>query len=587
MMHLFPEGTDLSAPALFTNPFRYVPHHLVRLAADMAVSYIDASPALSEAFSEGKMLGVLIVRDKEGRLGYLQGFSGNIAGQGTIEGFVPPIYDLTQPGGFYRIHEAEISEITSQIRLMEESGLIPAERALDRLREECEKEVLERRSELKRSKHLRTVIRESWDADGRRYMDESSRLALKSQHEKAEFKRFKDGWKIRIKEAEDKVSELKEKHAALKAQRAAMSEELQRWIFDQYIVHDAAGRQASILEVFQAKGLVPPGGTGECAAPKLLDHAFRHGLTPVAMGEFWYGRSPETAVRTHGHFYPSCTSKCGLLLEFMLNGLPISGEDSTDEPEIIHEDEAIIVAGKPAGMPSVPGLDGRHSLQEWLQSRISSAQSDHETCRQKVSGGKLFPVHRLDMDTSGIIIFAKTHDAEVHLKKQFEEHTIKKTYIARLCPPDSRHILSEQGTEELYPGSTGTIELPLSPDYDERPRQKVDKIQGKPSLTEYQVSNINKDGTADIIYRPLTGRTHQLRVHSAHTLGLRRPILGDLLYGGACSPASQNHCPDGGSSRLHLHALSITFIHPASGEPVTLTSGSNCYPLGSTSGEYR
>jgi tRNA pseudouridine32 synthase/23S rRNA pseudouridine746 synthase len=304
---------------------------------------------------------------------------------------------------------------------------------------------------------------------------------------------------------------------------------------------------------------MPPGGTGDCAAPKLLNYAFSNGLKPIAMGEFWYGKSPATAVRTHGHFYPSCTSKCGPLLSYMLKGLATSLEAWNGNPEaaIIYEDESIVAASKPSGMPSVPGLDGRISLQEYLEKEM---QMD------------LFAVHRLDMDTSGIIIFAKTPQAESDLKKQFEEHSIRKTYMARLSPADTHRIASS--TRVLKPGDKGTIELPLSPDYDERPRQKVDHTQGKPSLTVYEVVSMNEDGTTDILFYPHTGRTHQLRVHSAHILGLGRPILGDLLYGG-CGTAWSDISQWNESSaciRLHLHAQSITFRHPSTSETLTLTA---------------
>ena len=333
------------------------------------------------------------------------------------------------------------------------------------------------------------------------------------------------------------------------------------------MIVEAEGR--SIADIFAAEGLVPPGGTGECAAPKLLEYAYRNGLEPLAMGEFWYGKASDTAVRTHGHFYPSCTSKCGPLLVYMLEGL--NGQFPTSvrfpvpeptaksiEPIIIYEDDHIIVAEKPSGMPSVPGLDGRLSLEQWLM------QQERTCPDEKHPDYKITAVHRLDMDTSGVLVFAKTLEAESNLKKQFEEHTVRKTYMARLCATDSCEM------------TEGTIELPLSPDYDERPRQKVDFKQGKHALTEYELVRENPDGTTDVLFHPVTGRTHQLRVHSAHHLGLGRPIVGDRLYGGwsignnaegQCANASQ-----GQATRLHLHAFSISFRHPSTGEDVTYSS---------------
>ena len=581
MMHLFPDGTDLTLPEQFTDPFRYSPHPLVRLAAGKVMEEIEGSDVLSEAFAEGKMLGVLIVKDEEGRVGYLQGFSGNVGGRSMIEGFVPPIFDLTQPGGHYRTNEAEISAINEAIKRLDFSEYKPLLENLQKANTERDIEI----AELRNLKHD---------------------TVAESQFMNAEIKRAKDRWKTTIADLEAKVSEVRNRMSSLKKERARRSEDLQKWIFSQYVVHNGAGREATILEIFEEKGLIPPGGTGECAAPKLLESAFRSGLSPIAMGEFWYGQSPATAVRTHGHFYPSCTSKCGPLLGFMtysqsarcsddprpLRDHPIAGggmssphpstavisENQGFKSAVVYEDEGVIVVSKESGMPAVPGLDGRKSLQEWLSEE---------------AGQEIHAVHRLDMDTSGIMIFAKSKDIATDLKKQFEEHTIRKTYLARLSPADTNKFAAS--TPVLNIGDTGRIELPLSADYDERPRQKVDPAQGKPSLTEYEISSVNADGTIDIIFHPHTGRTHQLRVHSAHLSGLGRPIVGDLLYGGSgpvrfingdlpygCSGPARfvnSNLLYGGSGpvRLHLHAYSITFRHPLSGELITLSTQLNCF----------
>jgi tRNA pseudouridine32 synthase/23S rRNA pseudouridine746 synthase len=259
------------------------------------------------------------------------------------------------------------------------------------------------------------------------------------------------------------------------------------------------------------------------------------------MGEFWYGQSPDGPVRTHGHFYPSCTSKCGPLLKYMLKGLKTEAASTLcGKPSVIHLDDEIIIASKPSGMPSVPGLDGSESLLEWLQGKY---------------GTSVESVHRLDMDTSGIMIYARNETAAADLRRQFEEHTVQKTYLARLSSPDN-HI---ESSSELADRAKGRIRLPLSADYDERPRQKADMSQGKESLTEYEVVRTYEDGRTDILFHPITGRTHQLRVHSAHIHGLARPIVGDLLYGG------EPH------KRLCLHAMEITFRHPGSGEEMTFS----------------
>lgn len=565
MIHHFQEDISFEGPQGFTDPFRYMPHPLVRVAAEQIIGKIDGDSMLRDAFAEGKMLGVLVCKTsacsssqsrEEGRrsarmlpsdaedttrnnnthtdIVYIAGFSGNVGGRSIIEGFVPPIYDLMNPDGYFKEEEARISEINR--RIDEINGSYEFTYFKTQLAEHeafRDKELAEWAEKMQQSKQERAERRAaSNDAI------ELAAITKESQFEKAEFRRMKSGWAEKIALIQNQLDETRKEIAELKRIRAEMSDRLQDWIFRQYIVHNAEGEEISIADLFASQGLVPPGGTGECAAPKLLEYAYGHGLKPLAMGEFWYGKSPDTAVRTHGHFYPSCTSKCGPLLSFMTKGLNIQKEvqSAVLSPAIIHEDEHLIVVEKPSGMPSVPGLDGRLSLQEWLSSRYE----------------EIHAVHRLDMDTSGVMIFAKTQNAAVDLRRQFEEHTVRKTYLARLSA--CQNSLSE--------GDKGIIELPLSADYDERPRQKVDSKQGKPAITEYEITSVNEDGTTDIIFHPITGRTHQLRVHSAHTLGLGCPIVGDMLYGG-----------DTGK-RLHLHSYEIKFRHPSDGKSVCFTGDS-------------
>lgn len=515
----------------FTNPFRYVPCKAVRKAAEDVVSRISNDEKLAEAFAEGKMLGVLIVRNLQGEPGYLCGFSGNVGGESLVEGFVPPVYDLLAPEGHYKEGEKAISQIGEEIASLQEGPeLADIRTELSFCQAKSREEIDSMKAEMSESRKRREIIRQSLSEDGCK--DE---LISQSQHEKASLRRLKRQWEERLSVLKEREKDITDRIAALKARRRSMSDELQQWIFHQYIVHNALGEKASIWEIFQNKGLVPPGGTGECAAPKMLEEAFRNGFTPLAMGEFWYGMSPDTAVRVQGHFYPSCTSKCGPLLGYMLQGLEVRDETpGRENPDILHIDEEIIVAVKPSGMPSVPGLDGRLSLQEWLSEQ---------------TGKEVFSVHRLDMDTSGVMVFARNASSQTGLQSQFENRTVKKVYLARLCPG----AVNQEGR----------IELPLSPDYDERPRQKVDFINGKEAVTLYRVLEKYPDGSTLVEFRPLTGRTHQLRVHAAHPLGLGCPIEGDLLYGG-CSLSYK---------RLHLQAKSISFIHPATGEPLLFDMG--------------
>ena len=532
-MHSLP--SEISLPERFNDPFRYSPHPSVRIAAEMLMQKIEASEELSSFFAEGKMLGVLVVSDASGQPGYLCAFSGNVAGKSYVDGFVPPIFDLLDPSGHFKIKEAEITALNSAVSTAEDScslALLRQELAdAERDRDE-EMGLLKARAAI--AKRERDIIRSETEDAGT-----IAALIRESQFEKAEMRRVKIGWEEKIRNIRMDIDAMEADIKAMKKLRADLSDSLQKWIFSRYIVHNAKGEACSIGEIFQGQGLVPPGGTGECAAPKLLEYAYRNGLKPVAMGEFWYGLSPDTAVRNQGHFYPSCTSKCGPLLNFMLQGLEIDTDicPVCGKPEIIYEDEFLVCASKPSGMPSVPGLVERESLEQWLCAHY---------------GKRIFPVHRLDMDTSGIMIFAKDEASAVHLQRQFELHSISKTYKARLSG-------YEKG-KHLKAGEKGEIRLCLNADYDERPRQKVDPQQGKIAVTSYEVISVHPDGSTDVVFHPHTGRTHQLRVHSSHILGLAHPIAGDLLYGGSTA------------SRLHLHAFSITFNHPATGERLTFSS---------------
>ena len=556
MLHRFPENIHFELPEGFTDPFRYYPHESVKIAAEALIRFIDSDEALSEAFSEGKMLGVLVCTESTDPQTpyYLAAFSGNVGGNSIIEGFVPPIYDLTDPDGEFKKQECKITNINHLIReLLEDSSYIDLAKRLADAQKDRDEEVENMRAVMALSKTKRERLRQTT-----KDMDIHTQLIRQSQFEKAELKRLKSSWDQKIAQLKSPYDEHTAKINQLTKLRAVMSDNLQKWIFQQYRVHNYLGECSSIGELFADLGLTPPGGTGECAAPKLLEYAFRNSLKPVAMGEFWYGKPSGTAVRTHGRFYPSCTSKCGPLLGYMLKGLNVcpSQDTATLEtapiPAIIYEDNTIVVVEKPSGMPSVPGLDGRRSLQEWL--------SERELAKGCGNCTDIHAVHRLDMDTSGVIIFAKNHEAAADLRQQFEDRSVNKTYMARLCPrPDGC-------TSGFSAGDKGVIDLPLAPDYDERPRQKVDLFQGKPAHTDYEVISVNSDGTTDILLYPKTGRTHQLRVHCAHHLGLSRPIVGDMLYGGHYVNTA---------GRLCLHAFSITFRHPSTGDELTFTASSS------------
>lgn len=532
----------------FTDPFRYTPTEDVIKASGQVISHIaDTCP---EIFSEGKMLGVLVVEhgkdtdrtEEDTRLhllddrhGFLAAFSGLAGGMADIPYFVPPIYDLTAPQEHYRQEEAAISAINRQISEYENSVVYTeAEEAVRRLMQEKASALDRYRAYMADSKAARQEKRGKTS-------DQAvlSALIAESQFEKAEYRRIARRFDERISEACSQAESFRKNIDELKSMRRQASDNLQRWIFRQFEVHNALGERQDILQIFASSGLVPPGGTGECSAPKLLEYAYRNGYKPVAMGEFWYGSPVEDAIRQHGHFYPSCEHKCRPLLEFMLKGLDIyAGRQPEFNPDgsIIYEDRQIIAVRKPGGMLSVPGKCGTPSIQEML--------SEYLHCT-------LYPVHRLDMDTSGIILYAKTPDAQDSLQRQFEAGTVTKTYKARLCPiPESGH----------KNGECGRISLPISQNYSDRPRYRIDFRNGKEAVTEYEITGTDENGIS-VLFRPKTGRTHQLRLHSAHHLGLGSPIVGDRLYGG---------CSDGYDGGMMLRACSISFIHP-SGEKMTLT----------------
>ena len=542
----------------FTYPFRYSPVPEVKEAASRVMAHIDASPRLREIFSEGKMLGVLTV-----------------AVDDTVSGKVPAFRQSdnsndTWPDG----------NLMHRLTAERESHRLPDAGLLHRLPD-----------------GTAYLVAFSGNVGGANLIDgfvpPIFDLLDPEGHFKAEEKRITDINREISLLSEGRISPdayhgngPEDRIRRLKEERKRMSDNLQKWIFSRYVVRNGKGEERNILDIFADHGLVPPGGTGDCAAPKLLQYAFTHGLRPLAMGEFWY---------PGGEFRPSCSSKCGPLLRWMLKGVDVDNPyefDNDTVPEILWEDDSLMVVNKPAGMLCTPGKDGQTSLIERLPQPAYS-------------------VHRLDMDTSGVLIVARTLRAQATLQKQFEDRKVRKTYVA----------LVENRTG-LHPGDTGTVSLPLRPDIDDRPRQIVDFEHGREAVTDYTVLDIlTPDGKPDNVpagnagdpsrftgpfpfrepmspasptgtdtgsssyrtpdkkdckakpdngtgpdsrpelalmeFRPFTGRTHQLRVHAATGLGC--PIFGDLLYGG------------GWHRRMCLHAARISFDHPLTGERLTFT----------------
>ena len=521
------------------NPFDYIPTRGCTEAFDRLKKYVSAlSKGSDEAHRNfcrelegGKMLGVLIAEDSDGARHSLYAFSGQIGEYGFyFPGFVGPVFDYLQPDGHFRTEEHKISLLNKEIDRYMAEVVTPAHTACEDTRERMESVMAEAREQYKLAKAERQKLRDS----GALSSEQLEQLTRQSQFEKAELSRLKKRVRAQLEPYESAASATRRHLEALKERRRADSEKLQQWLFDHFMVSNAEGESRSLSEIFAATPLaVPPSGAGECCAPKLLQYAYLQGWKPLEIAEFWYGHPKDGEVRIHGEHYPACRGKCLPVLSWMLKGLDVNPPlDSLrasafhSEPEILFETDSFCIVSKPSGMLSVPGKGHSISLQHWLQAHYGPDRD-------------VKMAHRLDQDTSGLMI--ATFDAAAYSQMQalFARRCIKKKYIALLDGDFRRRSIPE----------TGTIDLPLSPDLLDRPRQRVDHADGKEAVTRYRFLDVT-DGKSRVEFQPLTGRTHQLRVHAASAEGLGMPISGDPLYG-----------TRGGSPRprLHLHAASLDF----------------------------
>ncbi len=541
-VHFFPHPVASDAlPQRFTYPFHYTPHPLCTEAAEAVQDYLTTRTDWQDELRAGKMFGVLLVQTEEGSIGYLAAFSGILAGRNVHDFFVPPVYDLLQPDGFFRVEEDNISAINARIKELEQ-----AEDYLTLLYKVEETEALARQSlaNAKADAKARKAHRERMRQESRLDEAELAALIRESQHQKAELKRLERRWKAETDALQAEKQRFVDRINALKQERKTRSATLQQRLFEQFRMLNARGEVKDLCDIFrETDGRIPPAGSGECALPKLLQYAYQNGLKPLAMAEFWWGDSPKTEVRHHGYFYPSCKGKCEPILGWMLQGLevepnPLTAQTHCNTPlEIVYEDDYLLVVNKPAGILSVPGKGEADSVQARIRRMYPEAT------------GPLV-VHRLDMATSGLLLVAKTKEVHQHLQAQFKNHTIKKRYIALL--------------DGVIEQSEGIIDLPLCLNPMDRPRQVVDEVYGKPAITRYEVLKRTEDGRTLVAFYPLTGRTHQLRVHSAHPRGLHCPIVGDELYGKK-------------AERLHLHAERLEFLHPVSEEKMVIQSNNGFF----------
>ncbi|MDB9025498.1 RluA family pseudouridine synthase [Parabacteroides distasonis] len=523
---------SIPLPERFTYPFHYTPHPLCVIAAEETQAYLKERTEWREELQAGKMFGVLVVRTPAGEVGYLAAFSGNLAGKNVHPFFVPPIYDLLQPDGFFRQEEERINEINARIRTLQASpALEDARLRLQSTIEYCDFVLQAAKDLMKKRKEERDRLRQFPLTE-----EETALLIKESQHMKAAHKLTKKSLRSILEEDQAKVDRLEQEIEQLKQERKRRSAALQRKLFEQFRILNARGEVKDLCELFAPtyQG-APPAGAGECAAPKLLQYAYQHQLEPIAMAEFWWGDSPKTEIRHHGYYYPACKGKCEPILHHMLQGLRVDENpllaDSHRETklDILYEDDYLLVINKPEGMLSVPGKGDVDSVYQRLSILYPEAT------------GPII-VHRLDMATSGLLLAAKTKEAHQNLQAQFKNRTIQKRYIALL--------------EGEVPQDEGEIRLPLCPDPLDRPRQIVSEKFGKPAFTRYRVLE-RTSGKTLIAFYPQTGRTHQLRVHAAHPLGLHCPILGDELYGRK-------------AERLYLHAEYLAFTHPITSERIEI-----------------
>ena len=541
--------SGISIPTKFTFPFFYEPHPLSKIAANELQIHLESLVDLHHNFGLdesksgmviGKMFGVLVVENTLGELGYLAAFSGKLADSNEHQGFVPPVYDMLGEAGFFLTESEVLNALNREIEALENSdALNHARERLEALLKQSQSEIEQSKQKLKFSKRERDALRSAKEMELSTTDFETLKnsLAKQSIEEQLTHKRMVKSWRITIEEATQCLISMQDKIQSLKDTRKQKSVELQKKLFAEYTFLNAKDESKNVVDVFTEIGaLLPPAGAGECAAPKLLHYAYKNGFKPICMAEFWWGASPKSEVRQHKNFYPACRGKCEPILGHMLQGLDVEENPMLDNPaegkeiQIVFEDDYLVIINKPAEFLSVPGKNITDSVLTRLKQLYPNAT------------GPLL-VHRLDMSTSGILVAAKTEHVHKHLQSQFIRRKVKKRYVALL--------------DGVVEATEGIIDLPLRVDLDNRPHQLVCYEHGKPARTEFKVVAIEK-GKTRIHFFPITGRTHQLRVHAAHNLGLNTPIIGDDLYGKR-------------ADRLHLHAEFIEFTHPITKEVINFT----------------
>lgn len=567
-------GIDI--PERMNNPLDYQPHPLCIAVCKELQTYLSEREDWREEIDKGKMFGVLIVENAQpepgaSEIGYLAAYSGQIGGRSDWDDFVPAVFDYLQPDGYFKTHEAEISDINQRIKQLEGNEHIKEAKSLIlQLQEERKQTIAAYQEKMKEAKAKRDARRKT----GNLTPEEEAEMVKESQFMKAELRRLKKSLSEKTT-LETEYEVFQADILRLKQLRKSLSDTLQQWLFSQFRMQNHEGKMKDLLEIFRdaalrdypqatlatsriaALKMVPPAGSGECCEPKLLQYAYQHGYRPLQMAMFWWGESPKEEIRHHLQFYPACNGKCKPILHWMLPDRVFDSKIAEKQAlETLYEDDQLAVIYKPSGLLSVPGKD-------------SSQPSVYSIMRKKYpAASSPLIVHRLDMATSGLMIIAKTDFAYHRLQKEFLHHRVHKKYIAIIGCKDQKACdkiwekakkeeLKEEGKSSIS-AEKQKISLPLMPDYLDRPRQIVNHEQGKEAITEYEVLDRIDATHLRLALYPKTGRTHQLRVHCAHHEGLNAPILGDPLYGNEKA------------SRLHLHAEEITFEHPFTGKEINI-----------------
>ncbi|MCD9536738.1 RluA family pseudouridine synthase [Photobacterium carnosum] len=530
----------LPLPERFTFPFCYTPHPLCVLAAQELQQHIATQHHWQHNFGLGNddaighMFGVLLVQNQQGEMGYLSAFSEKIANQTHLPHFVPPVFDDRNIDPAIKAQQALIDEVIIKITAIESKpSYIQLQHqyqvAQDHAELASESFRLQMIEQRKQRKLQRKAAEQSNDSE---FMtQEFHRLARESAFDKHQQKAIRQQWTQTLSEISDKLQADTATLTLLKAEYETLTALLQQHRYAQYQFLNQDGKTKDLNALFRDQ--TPPQGAGDCAAVKLLQYAFKQHLTPLAMAKFWWGASPAAQIRKHKYFYEACKNKCEPILQHMLAGLDIDANPLLQNPaegkelEIVYQDDAMVVINKPAEFLSVPGKTITDSVYSRMQTMFPNSNSP-------------LIVHRLDMATSGLIVIALTKDTHKALQQQFINRTAEKRYVALL--------------DGIVEQDCGEINLPMRVDLDDRPRQLVCYEYGKPALTKWQVLE-RKDGKTKVYYYPKTGRTHQLRIHSAHKNGMNMPIVGDDLYGQK-------------ANRLHLHAQYLGLTHPVTGEPM-------------------